>query len=258
MIVQFRLILHHPVMKAILLFFLFTQSILLFGQTKTITGRVIDEDGNPVAFASILEKNTHNGTSADKDGFYKLDKVIRDSLVCSHINYETKTESISINNKIIFILSRHIFQHMDATFIKEIYVRKEWHHPDTATIKDTTKKDQRFEEDADKIFSRVEIPAVLMNGRYDLRQYFNKNLKMDSATTFDFEGKVIVRFTVDKTGKAKNVVIIRGINRFTDAAVIDVIDKMPLWEPAMQNGRDVDSEQQIAVYFNVTSRYPLE
>ncbi|WP_300597533.1 SusC/RagA family TonB-linked outer membrane protein [Niabella sp.] len=41
-------------------------------QTKTITGRVIDEAGKGVPFATVLEKGTSNGVSADENGNFRI------------------------------------------------------------------------------------------------------------------------------------------------------------------------------------------
>lgn len=38
----------------------------------TVTGKVIDNKGNPVAFVSVVLKGTREGTSTAYDGTYKL------------------------------------------------------------------------------------------------------------------------------------------------------------------------------------------
>jgi TonB-linked SusC/RagA family outer membrane protein len=54
-------------------------------QSKTITGRIVDEKGDPIIGASIIEKGTTNGTISDMDGKFSLnvkdDAVIRVSYV---------------------------------------------------------------------------------------------------------------------------------------------------------------------------------
>ena len=39
---------------------------------REITGRITDENGNPVSFASVAVKGTRAGVSADADGFFKM------------------------------------------------------------------------------------------------------------------------------------------------------------------------------------------
>ena len=43
-----------------------------FAQSKTITGRVIDDKGNPVAGASVVVKGMKNGTATDSSGNFSL------------------------------------------------------------------------------------------------------------------------------------------------------------------------------------------
>src|SRR5688500_19027900 len=51
-----------------LLFFAFNAS----AQTFLIKGKVTDEQGNPVSFASVYLKNTSRGTSANSEGIYQV------------------------------------------------------------------------------------------------------------------------------------------------------------------------------------------
>ncbi|WP_222867789.1 SusC/RagA family TonB-linked outer membrane protein [Sphingobacterium phlebotomi] len=55
---------------ALLLFFV-CSSFLSYAQT-TVTGKVVDQDKNPVSSVTITEKGTQNGTSTGKDGTFSL------------------------------------------------------------------------------------------------------------------------------------------------------------------------------------------
>jgi hypothetical protein len=44
----------------------------LMAQEKTITGKVTDETGNPIANASVLVKGTKTGTVTKSDGSFLL------------------------------------------------------------------------------------------------------------------------------------------------------------------------------------------
>ena len=45
---------------------------LAFGQTRTVTGQVRDDKGEPIAFATVLESGTKNATKADANGNFSL------------------------------------------------------------------------------------------------------------------------------------------------------------------------------------------
>lgn len=65
--------------KLLLLFF-FTGMACVFSQSKNITGKVTDKDGNGVAFATITIKGTNTGLSADANGSYTV-KVKSDDVL---------------------------------------------------------------------------------------------------------------------------------------------------------------------------------
>jgi TonB-linked SusC/RagA family outer membrane protein len=46
--------------------------VLAFAQSRVVTGKVTDIDGNPVSFASVKVKGTNTGVSADANGTYSL------------------------------------------------------------------------------------------------------------------------------------------------------------------------------------------
>ncbi len=64
-------------------------------QQKTITGRITDNDGLPLAGVNVLEKNTTNGVIADADGRYSISVVSTNSiLVFSFIGYTTQEATV--------------------------------------------------------------------------------------------------------------------------------------------------------------------
>ncbi|QTD37351.1 TonB-dependent receptor [Polaribacter batillariae] len=78
-----------------LLFVLLLVTYSVSGQTKTITGKVLDETGQPLPGASILVKGSTNGTSSDFDGKFKIMSKPTDILLISYIGYVTKEVVIS-------------------------------------------------------------------------------------------------------------------------------------------------------------------
>ncbi|HEY1019143.1 MAG TPA: carboxypeptidase-like regulatory domain-containing protein, partial [Sediminibacterium sp.] len=54
-----------------------------------VKGKVVDENGQPLAGASILIKGTTNGVKADNDGSFSIDVNPDARLVISYVGYET-------------------------------------------------------------------------------------------------------------------------------------------------------------------------
>jgi TonB-dependent starch-binding outer membrane protein SusC len=58
--------------KALLLQFFLLLSCILFAQQKTVTGKVTDEDGKPIAAVTVGVKGTTTNTATDQDGAYSI------------------------------------------------------------------------------------------------------------------------------------------------------------------------------------------
>ena len=106
-------------MKKILIFLFLVASQITIGQTFTLLGKVVDENKNPLPGATILVKETKQGTSADFDGKFivNLSKGIYNIQV-SFIGFKTISREITVfqNDEIEFILSTR------ATVLDEVLV----------------------------------------------------------------------------------------------------------------------------------------
>ena len=70
-------------------------------QTTTVTGKVTDDKGTPLAGASVLEKGTKNGVSADANGAFTIKVKTGATLIVSEIGFETTQVSAKTSNLII-------------------------------------------------------------------------------------------------------------------------------------------------------------
>lgn len=66
-------------------------------QKKAVTGKVVDEKGEPLIGVNILEKGTTNGTITDIDGLYSLDVPPTATLVATYIGYVP--QEIKVGNR---------------------------------------------------------------------------------------------------------------------------------------------------------------
>jgi TonB-dependent SusC/RagA subfamily outer membrane receptor len=71
---------------------------------KTITGKIKDDLGNNVSFATIRVKGTKIGTSADQNGLYSIVTDVNDELEISAVGYESKIFSLKSLTSFDFIL----------------------------------------------------------------------------------------------------------------------------------------------------------
>ncbi len=62
--------------------------VLAFAQSRVVSGKVTDADGNPVSFASVKVKGTNTGVSADANGAYSLKVNPNSTLVISGAGFK--------------------------------------------------------------------------------------------------------------------------------------------------------------------------
>src|ERR1700734_3933654 len=78
---------------------LFTQSA--FSQTKSITGKVLDDKGAPLQGATVVAKGSKAGTSTDAAGSFRLTVPSNTStLVVSSIGYGNQEIDVSSNTDV--------------------------------------------------------------------------------------------------------------------------------------------------------------
>ena len=94
-------------MRKIVLMFVMLMTITgyLFAQQGTISGKVIDEQGNPIPFASIVVKGTTTGTSADENGQFSIAAKSNQTFIVTATGFTTKEVLASSASNIILIRS---------------------------------------------------------------------------------------------------------------------------------------------------------
>ena len=60
---------------------------------------------------------------------------------------------------------------------------------------------------------------------------------------------VIVKFTIEKTGEITNAVIKKSVNPQIDKAALEIVNEMPRWKPAKQDGNPVKVTRSIPIKF---------
>ncbi|MCA6428705.1 MAG: energy transducer TonB [Cytophagales bacterium] len=113
----------------------------------------------------------------------------------------------------------------------------------------------KVEEDYDKVFTVVQIPAEFPGGLPAWIRYLERNLNRDIPVENGAPAgryTVIVAFTVSKTGAISDVQAENDPGYGTKAEAIRVITKGPSWKPAVQNGRNVIYRHKQSITFVVS------
>jgi protein TonB len=106
-------------------------------------------------------------------------------------------------------------------------------------------------DDDAKIFTAVEIESKYPGGVPAWSAFLYRRLAYPpEASDAGIQGTVIVRFIVDKEGNVSEVEAISGPEELLSSAV-SVIKKSGRWEPAIQNGRKVNSYKKQPITFKL-------
>ena len=111
------------------------------------------------------------------------------------------------------------------------------------------------EEDYDKVFTVVQIPAEFPGGLPAWSKYLERNLNRDLPVENGAPpGKytVIVSFIVDKNGGISEVKAENDPGYGTKDEAVRVIKRGPNWKPAIQNGRQVIYRHKQSITFMVS------
>lgn len=104
----------------------------------------------------------------------------------------------------------------------------------------------------EEIFVAVEQQAEFPGGQAALMSWLSKNIHYpETAAMNDVQGRVIVRFVVEKDGSIGQVSVVKGVDKDLDREAIRVVKKMPKWQSAKNNGVTVRSYFTLPVTFKL-------
>lgn len=85
-------------MKALIIGLSLIFSFLLFGQNSSISGQVLDVNGEPLKGVSVYIKSSNIGVETNDDGFFKINDLTATSysLILSHLGFQTKVIPIDL------------------------------------------------------------------------------------------------------------------------------------------------------------------
>lgn len=67
----------------------------LNAQNISVTGKITDEDNNPLPGASVIVKGTSKGVSSDFDGNYQIQAQQGDVLEFSFVGFQTQSKKVA-------------------------------------------------------------------------------------------------------------------------------------------------------------------
>ncbi len=107
----------------------------------------------------------------------------------------------------------------------------------------------------EEIFVAVEQQAEFPGGQAALMKWLSNNIRYpESAQQNDIQGRVVVKFVVEKDGSIGQATIAKGVDKDLDREAIRVVKKMPKWQPGKNNGVAVRSYFTLPVTFKLQNQ----
>ena len=105
------------------------------------------------------------------------------------------------------------------------------------------------------IYGYIEPTAVFPGGDMELINWIYTHLKYpEEALKDSIEGRVVVQFVVEKTGKVGEVKIVRSPNPIFDQAAIDVVKTLPDFIPGKKEGKPADCWYTLPIRFKLPEK----
>lgn len=95
-------------------------------------------------------------------------------------------------------------------------------------------------EQKSEIYETVEQLPEFPGGQQAMIEFLSSNVRYpEKAAKNNIQGRVLVRFVVEKTGEISNIEVVRSVDEELDAEAIRVIKSMPNFTPGRQDGKPV-------------------
>jgi hypothetical protein len=180
-----------------------------------VRGRVVDQNGTPVPFATISNNaGIRQVTSADAQGNFSIqNNVATNSNVPVQINavgYDSKQTNLNNNSSNTIVLNQK-----EAALTEEVVVNG---------YSKTKKEKYQWNGKNSLIRLRNATPLegwdyfyYVMNDSIVNNHYFNKD-----------KGRIILQFEADSNGSVKNIIVKRSLNDSADNAAMRILLKSPV------------------------------
>ncbi len=168
-------------LSVLLLCVTFTQ--LAFSQTRTVTGKITDDKGNPVQGASVTVKGSKSGTTTDANGAFTLNvPASAKTLVVSSVGFSEQDATIADDNTVSAALVSSQQSLNDVVVIGYGTVRRK-----DATGSLTTVSPKEFNQGV------ISSPDQLLQNKVSGLEIVNNSGQPGTATTIKIRGNNSIR-----------------------------------------------------------------
>ena len=199
----------------------------------SLSGKVVDEAGQPLPGVSILNKGTSTSVFTDMDGIYNILLSKNDSinLVASYIGYETKEITSSDTNQTITLNESPVS--LDEVVVVGYGTQRKASITGAISVTEATQQSaSRQTERSHTTQTTQQETKPKPFGKKEFQDYCQLNVTKDVC-----EGKnvsVRVSFLIDEAGKPTNINFIRYTCENAKKEIEKLLFSSPVWTTANQ------------------------
>lgn len=106
--------------------------------------------------------------------------------------------------------------------------------------------------DEDRVYDIADQMPQFPGGFEKLKEFIEKNRRFPKSLQEScIQGRVVVTFVVEKTGKISHAKVARGVDPTLDKEALRVVRAMPRWIPGKIHGKNVDVNYTMPVDFRL-------
>ena len=234
------------ILFSILIFFF---GSFCFGQsTGIVKGRITDSNGDPLAFATVYEEGTTNGTTSNADGFYQLTlQAGTRNIVAQFVGYQRQSQQIEVSTSSTIQLD---FQLADeALVLQEVIVSAKEKDHARQIIRNAIKKRKYYRDEIAAFSTDVYVKGLQ---RLDKKPKSLLGMTIDIDTGIVYLSESVSKIKYQHPDKVNEIMIsskVSGnnnafsynqasemlINLYDNSFFVEVISERPFISPLANN-----------------------
>ena len=197
-------------------------------------GIVVDENDKPLKNTTVLIHGANVGTSTNEKGEFTIRLKLGSDLVFSYVGKKTQMLTINDGKTLLVKMENGVVNAEEVVVVGYDF-----------------EKHKTREQETDKdVYEVVEEMPEFVDGT--LGKFLGRNVKYPvEAQEKKIQGKVVVQFIIEKTGKITGIKVINSVHPSLDAEAIRVIKSMPDWKPGKQRGEAVRVAYSVPINFRL-------
>jgi hypothetical protein len=210
-------------------------------QAARISGKVTDEKGQVLVYASILVKGTTQGTTANKEGDYFLQLSPGTyTIVAQYVGYSRQEKTITVGADNISLDFQLSIQQLN---LKEVVVRPGGEDPAYDIIRNAIKKRPYYKNQLSTFQCEVYIKGQLQLRAYP-KKFLGEPVDFEDGDTSQrkmlFLSETVARYSVEKPRKSKIELLSTKVSGHSDEFGLSTPQIVSFYDNNIQIGRNLN------------------